>query len=55
MPFMLMEILLSERSDGVTRLTVKTLFPSVAAMEQFISMGMEEGLTQAISQIDALL
>ena len=55
MPFMLMEILLSERSDGVTRLTVKTLFPSVAAMKQFISMGMEEGLTQAISQIDALL
>ena len=29
--------------------------PSVEAMEQLDAMGMEEGLTQAIGQIDAIL
>ena len=30
-------------------------FPTVEAMEQLAAMGMEEGLTQAVSQIDAIL
>jgi hypothetical protein len=31
------------------------VFPSAEAMEQVLGMGMEEGLTQAASQIDTIL
>jgi uncharacterized protein YndB with AHSA1/START domain len=40
---------------GRTRMSIESRFPSVAAMEQVLSMGMEEGLTQAVGQIDAIL
>ena len=30
-------------------------FPSTEALEQQLAMGMEEGLTQAVGQIDAIL
>ncbi len=38
-----------------TRMSIESVFPSVQAMEQVIGMGMEEGLTQAVGQIDAIL
>jgi uncharacterized protein YndB with AHSA1/START domain len=38
-----------------TRMSIETAFPSTEAMEQVLAMGMEEGLTQAIGQIDAIL
>jgi uncharacterized protein YndB with AHSA1/START domain len=41
--------------DGRTRMSIESLFPSAEAMEQVLAMGMEEGLTQAVGQIDALL
>ena len=41
--------------DGRTRMSIMSTFPSTAAMEQVLAMGMEEGLTQAIGQIDAIL
>jgi hypothetical protein len=34
---------------------IETRFPSRAAMNQMIEMGMEEGLTAAMGQIDAIL
>ena len=40
---------------GRTRMSIESRFPSTAAMEQFLAMGMEEGLTQAVGQIDAIL
>ncbi len=40
---------------GRTRMSVETAFPNTEAMEQVLAMGMEEGLTQAIGQIDAIL
>lgn len=40
---------------GKTRMSIETLFPSIKAMEQVLAMGMEEGLTQAVGQIDAIL
>ncbi len=55
MPFMVMRVSLSELPGGVTRVRVTTSFPSAAAMEQFLTRGMEEGLNQAISQMDAIL
>jgi uncharacterized protein YndB with AHSA1/START domain len=38
-----------------TQMSIVTTFPSTEAMEQILAMGMEEGLTQAIGQIDAIL
>ena len=40
---------------GRTRMSIESRFPSTAAMEQVLGMGMEEGLTQAVGQIDAIL
>lgn len=40
---------------GRTRMSIESRFPSIAAMEQILAMGMEEGLTQAVGQIDAIL
>jgi uncharacterized protein YndB with AHSA1/START domain len=45
-----------ERIDaGRTRMSIESTFPSLAAMEQVLGMGMEEGLTEAVGQIDAIL
>ncbi len=41
--------------DGRTRMTITGIFPSLEAMEQLVAMGMEEGLAQAVGQIDAIL
>jgi uncharacterized protein YndB with AHSA1/START domain len=38
-----------------TRMSIESHFPSVEAMEQVLAMGMEEGLKQAVGQIDAIL
>jgi len=40
---------------GRTRMSIESRFPSIEAMEQVLAMGMEEGLTQAVGQIDAIL
>jgi uncharacterized protein YndB with AHSA1/START domain len=40
---------------GRTRMSIKNIFPSAEAMEQVLAMGMEEGMTQALGQIDAIL
>ncbi len=42
-------------SDGRTRMTVVSRFVSVEQMETMLGMGMQEGLTQAVGQIDGLL
>ncbi len=38
-----------------TRMSIVSTFPSIEAMEQLVAMGMEEGLKQAVGQIDAIL
>jgi uncharacterized protein YndB with AHSA1/START domain len=40
---------------GRTRMSIESRFPSTQAMEQYLAMGMEQGLTQAVGQIDAIL
>jgi len=40
---------------GRTRMSIQSRFPSSAAMERYLGLGMEEGLTQAVGQIDAIL
>jgi uncharacterized protein YndB with AHSA1/START domain len=41
--------------NGRTRMSIESIFPSAEAMEQILAMGMEEGLKQAVGQIDAIL
>ena len=38
-----------------TRMSIEFHYASNKAMEQYLAMGMEEGLTQAVGQIDAIL
>ncbi len=40
---------------GRTRMSIESRFPSVEAMQQVLAMGMEEGLTLAVGQIDDIL
>ena len=40
---------------GRTRMSIESHFPSTEAMEQVLALGMEEGLTLAVGQIDAIL
>ena len=46
---------IEEIGNGRTRMSIASFFPSTEAMEQVIAMGMEEGLTEAVGQIDAIL
>lgn len=48
-------VTIEEIGDGRTRMSIQSIFPSTEAMEQVLAMGMEEGLTQAVGQIDAIL
>ena len=50
-----MEVTIAEAGPGRTRMSILSHFPSAEAMEQLVAMGMEEGLTQAVGQIDAIL
>ena len=44
-----------EHAEGGTQMTIDTVYGSLEAMEQVLSMGMVEGITAAVSQIDAIL
>jgi uncharacterized protein YndB with AHSA1/START domain len=54
MPTMVMRVEITDRAGGVT-MTIATRFPSAEAMEQLTGMGMEEGLREAMGQIDDVL
>ena len=55
MPINEARVSIEEIGNGRTRMTIQSIFADTAAMEQQIAMGMEEGLTQAVGQIDAIL
>ncbi len=40
---------------GRTRMSIESRFPTAEGLEQVLAMGMEEGLTLAVGQIDAIL
>ena len=48
-------VTIEEIGEGRTLMSIESRFPSAEAMEQLVAMGMEEGITQAIGQIDAIL
>ncbi len=55
MPINTANIRIHEIRQGRTRMSIESVFPSAEAMEQVLAMGMEEGLTLAVGQIDAIL
>ena len=50
-----MRVRIEEIGGGRTRMSIENVFPDVAAMEQVMAMGMEQGLIGAVGQIDAIL
>jgi uncharacterized protein YndB with AHSA1/START domain len=50
-----MRVTIEEIGGGRTRMSIHSIFPNAEALEQLLAMGMEEGLTQAVGQIDAIL
>ncbi len=46
---------IEEVARGRTRMSIETIFPSIEALERALAKGTEEGLRQAVSQIDAIL
>ena len=55
MPMNTVRVSIEETAGSRTRMSIESIFPSTEAMEQLLAMGMEEGLTQAVAQIDAIL
>ena len=41
--------------DGGTRMTILSQFDSVEQLDQMVAMGMEEGMSLAVGQIDGIL
>lgn len=54
LPSMRMQFVFEETDDG-SRVTTTTYFNSLADLEQLLEMGMEEGLREAMGQMDAVL
>jgi uncharacterized protein YndB with AHSA1/START domain len=50
-----MNVTIEPIGDGRTRMSIENVFPDTATMEQLLAMGQEEGMTEAVGQIDALL
>jgi uncharacterized protein YndB with AHSA1/START domain len=55
MPTVTVRVTLDEHLEGGTRMVIETTFPSTDAMERLLAMGMEEGMSLALGQIDDLL
>jgi uncharacterized protein YndB with AHSA1/START domain len=52
LPMTTARVTIEDIGGGRTRMTIETEFPTVEAMEQ---LTVDEGLTQAVGQIDAIL
>ena len=55
LPLNEVRVTIREAGDRRTRMSIASIFSSTEAMEQVLAMGVEEGLTQAVGQIDAIL
>ena len=49
------EVTIEAVGGGRSRMTLVSSFPSPEALDQMLAMGMEQGLTEAVGQIDAIL
>jgi uncharacterized protein YndB with AHSA1/START domain len=50
-----MNIRIEPIGDGRTRMSIESTFPDTKTMEALLAMGQEEGLREAVGQIDAIL
>ncbi|MBW3547604.1 MAG: SRPBCC domain-containing protein [Actinobacteria bacterium] len=55
MPTTTFTVTLEELAGPRTRITIVSRFPSAEAMDQLTDMGMDEGITAAVGQIDDIL
>lgn len=55
MPTSTMRVSIDAIAAGRTRMAIETTFASTEAMQQLLSMGMDEGMSEALGQIDGLL
>jgi uncharacterized protein YndB with AHSA1/START domain len=55
LPMTTARVTIDEVGAGRTRMSIESVFSSTEAMEQVLAMGAEEGLKQAVRQIDAIL
>jgi uncharacterized protein YndB with AHSA1/START domain len=55
LPMTIARVTIQRLDGGKTRMSIESEFPTVEAMEQILAMGQEEGMTQALGQIDAIL
>jgi uncharacterized protein YndB with AHSA1/START domain len=55
MPLTQVRVMITEGGGGQTRMSIESIFPDIAAMEQLLAIGMEQGVTEAVGQIDAIL
>ncbi len=55
MPLTEARVTITALGGGRTRMSIENRFPDAAAMEQLLGMGMEEGMREAVGQIDRIL
>jgi uncharacterized protein YndB with AHSA1/START domain len=55
LPMIVIRATLAERINGGTDVEIVSVFPTLEAMEQMIAMGLEEGMTAAVGQLDEVL
>jgi uncharacterized protein YndB with AHSA1/START domain len=55
MPRSTTAVSIADAGDGTTRMTIESRWDSAEDMARVLEMGMEEGIREAIGQIDALL
>jgi uncharacterized protein YndB with AHSA1/START domain len=55
MPITGMTVTIEDAASGGVLMTISSQFPTLEALEQLVAMGMQEGLTLAVGQIDAIL
>ena len=54
-PIIGMHVAIDDIGGGMTRMSIHNEFPNAEALDKMLAMGMEEGMTQAVGQIDAML
>lgn len=55
MPVTTLRVTITALDARRTRMAIETSFPSLEAMERLLEMGMDEGMSSALGQIDAIL
>lgn len=48
-------VTIEDLGNGRSRMSIESIFASAQNMDQVLAMGMEEGMTEALGQIDAIL